>query len=327
MNHLESKCCDSCVPDALQIVLQTVLTYHVCDQSSFLAATRVSRFWWWLLSSKRNCLLDKQDRLFLDKATEYKNLDAMVLRVLCPEWRGHQLDGGPHGLAPLSSALCATIREQLQFMERANTCLSKADKLYRAYAETQKRWLNLEAPFKCLWGRDASDLVARPIAQQVVLPLVCAACCERRLFSASEWIAVCCGPAHSRYAGCLFVFHMHLRALPFQPPVIRLLTPVAHPNVNTTTRVVELEIFRYDWSPALRAPLALAVLLQSLLGSPVLDTCHDIPHDSDTTSLQSHAGLQQRTIPTCPCGESKLIHTLSSYLHVFATLSSHSTSL
>lgn len=67
------------------------------------------------------------------------------------------------------------------------------------------------------------------------------------------WIA---GPANSAYKDRFFQLEIKLPAdYPFEPPIVRFLTPVWHPNINPSTGEICNDILKisgeskYAWSP------------------------------------------------------------------------------
>lgn len=76
------------------------------------------------------------------------------------------------------------------------------------------------------------------------------------------------GPADTPYAGGTWGLDITLpRNYPFEPPKIKFLTPVWHPNVSSQTGAICLDILKDAWSPALTVKTAL-LSLQALLCAP-----------------------------------------------------------
>ncbi len=60
------------------------------------------------------------------------------------------------------------------------------------------------------------------------------------------------GPMDSPYVGGVFFVEIKLPdAYPFEPPKMRFITKVWHPNVSSQTGAICLDILKDAWSPAL----------------------------------------------------------------------------
>mmetsp|Transcript_68671 Transcript_68671/g.217192 ORF Transcript_68671/g.217192 Transcript_68671/m.217192 type:complete len:193 (+) Transcript_68671:117-695(+) len=76
------------------------------------------------------------------------------------------------------------------------------------------------------------------------------------------------GPPSTPYEGGLFVVDITLsNSYPFEPPKMKFLTNVWHPNVSSQSGAICLDILKDQWSPALTLKTAL-LSLQALLSSP-----------------------------------------------------------
>jgi ubiquitin-conjugating enzyme (huntingtin interacting protein 2) len=76
------------------------------------------------------------------------------------------------------------------------------------------------------------------------------------------------GPEESPYEGGVFYVDIQLTdAYPFEPPKMRFMTKVWHPNVSSANGAICLDILKEQWSPALSIKTAM-LSLQALLSSP-----------------------------------------------------------
>ena len=75
------------------------------------------------------------------------------------------------------------------------------------------------------------------------------------------------GPEESPYEGGVFYVDIQLTdAYPFEPPKMRFMTKVWHPNVSSANGAICLDILKEQWSPALSIKTAM-LSLQALLSS------------------------------------------------------------
>eukprot|EP00924_Labyrinthula_sp_SR-Ha-C_P013287 maker-scaffold_45-snap-gene-1.110-mRNA-1 protein AED:0.05 eAED:0.05 QI:56/1/1/1/1/1/4/77/208 len=76
------------------------------------------------------------------------------------------------------------------------------------------------------------------------------------------------GPDDSVYAGGKFQIEINVpKTYPFDPPKMRFVTKVWHPNVSSQTGAICLDILKDQWSPALTIKTAL-LSVQALLSAP-----------------------------------------------------------
>jgi ubiquitin-conjugating enzyme (huntingtin interacting protein 2) len=76
------------------------------------------------------------------------------------------------------------------------------------------------------------------------------------------------GPEDTPYQGGVFDVDIHIpRGYPFEPPKMRFMTQMWHPNVSSQTGAICLDILKDQWSPALTVKTAL-LSLQALLSAP-----------------------------------------------------------
>jgi ubiquitin-conjugating enzyme E2 D/E len=84
----------------------------------------------------------------------------------------------------------------------------------------------------------------------------------------TEWHATIQGPDGSPYAGGIFKLHIKFsREYPFKSPTLKFTTPVFHPNINSRTGDICLDILKSQWSPALKISKVL-LSISALLVDP-----------------------------------------------------------
>jgi len=94
---------------------------------------------------------------------------------------------------------------------------------------------------------------------------------DRRVPSKPGWrhlIGTLSGPEGTCYEGGVFdVDILVSREYPFEPPKMKFITKIWHPNVSSQTGAICLDILKDQWSPALTIKTAM-LSLQALLCSP-----------------------------------------------------------
>lgn len=89
------------------------------------------------------------------------------------------------------------------------------------------------------------------------------------------------GPEGTPYQGGVFVVSIQIpQQYPFEPPKMKFLTRMWHPNVSSQTGAICLDILKDKWSPALTIKTAL-VSLQALLSCPEPDD----PQDAEVANM------------------------------------------
>mmetsp|Transcript_21804 Transcript_21804/g.45437 ORF Transcript_21804/g.45437 Transcript_21804/m.45437 type:complete len:168 (+) Transcript_21804:245-748(+) len=87
-----------------------------------------------------------------------------------------------------------------------------------------------------------------------------------------SWSALLPGPPDSPYSG--YVFSLSLTCpstYPLQPPVIKFVTPIFHPNIHLKTGEICLDVLKDNWSPAWSLSSSLRAI-SALLTDPVPDS-------------------------------------------------------
>ncbi|KAL2935592.1 Ubiquitin-conjugating enzyme E2 27 [Bienertia sinuspersici] len=93
--------------------------------------------------------------------------------------------------------------------------------------------------------------------------------------SLSHLIGTIPGPVDSPYEGGSFLIDIVLTdGYPFEPPKMKFLTKVWHPNISSQSGAICLDILKDQWSPALTLKTAL-VSIQALLSAPEPDDPQD----------------------------------------------------
>lgn len=65
------------------------------------------------------------------------------------------------------------------------------------------------------------------------------------------WNAVILGPEKSPYEGGIFKLELYFTdKYPFEPPKIKFLTKIYHPNIDPNTGAICLDILKQNWTPA-----------------------------------------------------------------------------
>ena len=83
-----------------------------------------------------------------------------------------------------------------------------------------------------------------------------------------ELIGTIKGPKDTAYEGGIFKVSITIPpAYPFEPPKMKFITKIWHPNISSQTGAICLDILKDQWSPALTIKTAL-VSLQALLSVP-----------------------------------------------------------
>mmetsp|Transcript_9097 Transcript_9097/g.15856 ORF Transcript_9097/g.15856 Transcript_9097/m.15856 type:complete len:191 (+) Transcript_9097:137-709(+) len=83
------------------------------------------------------------------------------------------------------------------------------------------------------------------------------------------------GPKDTPYDGGLYEIEIILpNQYPFEPPKMRFVTKVWHPNISSQSGAICLDILKDQWSPALTIKTAM-LSLQALLSSPQADDPQD----------------------------------------------------
>lgn len=126
-----------------------------------------------------------------------------------------------------------------------------------------------------------------------------------------EWIGFIKGPSGTPYENGHFVLDISIpRDYPYNPPKIKFITKIWHPNISSQTGAICLDVLKNEWSPALTIRTAL-LSIQALLSDPEPDD----PQDAEVATMYKEnydlfvktASLWTKTFATPPTEESREI--------------------
>ncbi|KAJ8613486.1 hypothetical protein CTAYLR_002149 [Chrysophaeum taylorii] len=122
------------------------------------------------------------------------------------------------------------------------------------------------------------------------------------------------GPEGTPYEGGTYVITISIpRGYPFEPPKMKFLTKIWHPNISSQTGAICLDILKDQWSPALTIKTAL-LSLQALLCSPEPEDPQDAQvatmYKQDPAKFRQTAKFWTETYAQKSDGESAAISRL-----------------
>jgi len=100
----------------------------------------------------------------------------------------------------------------------------------------------------------------------------------------THWNGRVKGPEGTPYAGGLFEIDIEIPVdYPYNPPKMKFLTKIWHPNISSQTGAICLDVLGKEWSPALTVRTAL-LSIQALLSAPEPND----PQDAEVAEMYKH---------------------------------------
>ena len=127
--------------------------------------------------------------------------------------------------------------------------------------------------FRVFWCNEIQNIIVVVVVVWTVILTTRAK--TRWLFSLFFVFFFATGPSETPYQGGTFLVDIHItNAYPFEPPKMKFLTKVWHPNVSSQSGAICLDVLKDQWTPALTIKTAL-LSVQALLAAAEPDDPQD----------------------------------------------------